>query len=443
MQHVAINTARSRGALIALAMAALTLQPAPVAAQSSLQVPIQFDFLSPGARSLGLGSAFVGLADDATAAWVNPAGLLELAKPEISIEGRYRRLAQPFLVGGRLSGVPTGWDQDTVAGPVYRDIVDASTRPAFFSFVYPRKTFRFAVYRHEPIRVNQRFSSTGVFQFHGFDNRDTAFAGQRTIEITSYGASVAQQWRRVWLGAGLAVNHFSLKFDFNRFLYKTLYSVPDPSLQIFEFTQTGDSTAAGIVVGVMVPVTKTTKVGASYRRMSSFRFSSFSGGLAGSQQHSDAEFNAPDVLAAGLSKKFKNDTLLISTEYKHVFHSQLRADYVDVLVNQGESRTKADRFSIADANEVHAGAEYILPFGISPAVRAGVWFDPDHSVHFAPTAANDLLDERIAASLSSGRDLWHYTAGASVAVHPRVELSVGADHSARSLMVSSSVIFRF
>ena len=55
----------------------------PAAAQSSLQVPIQFDFLNPGARSLALGSAFVGLADDATAAWVNPAGLMELTRREI------------------------------------------------------------------------------------------------------------------------------------------------------------------------------------------------------------------------------------------------------------------------------------------------------------------------------------------------------------------------
>jgi long-chain fatty acid transport protein len=428
---------------MALATAALMLQPAPAAAQSSLQVPIQFDFLSPGARSLGLGSAFVGLADDATAAWVNPAGLLELAKPEISVEGRYRRLTQPFLVGGRLSGVPTGSGQDTLSGPEYGDIVDSSTRPAFAAFVYPRKTFRFAVYRHEPIRLNQQFSSRGVFQFRGFDSRDTAFTGDRTIEISSYGVSVAQEWRKVWLGAGFSVNRFSLKFDFNRFLHQTFYGVPDPSLRLFEFTQTGDSTAVGTVVGFMVPLTKTTKVGASYRRMSSFGFSSFSGGLVGSQQRTESEFNAPDVFAAGLSRKFKDETLLITTEYKHVFHSQLRADYVDVLVNQGESKIRADRFSIADANELHVGAEYILPIGISPSVRAGAWFDPDHSVHYAPTAANDLLDERIAASLSSGRDLWHYTFGASVAVHPRVELSVGADHSARSLMVSSSIIFRF
>ena len=69
--------------------------------------------------------------------------------------------------------------------------------------------------------------------------------------------------------------------------------------------------------------------------------------------------------------------------------------------------------------------------------------DPDHSVHYEPTDANDFLDERIvAASFSSGRDSWHYTFGANVTLGG-VVLSVGADRSARSLLFSTSAIVRF
>ena len=39
---------------------------------------VDFDFSQPGARSRGIGSAFVGAADDATAAVTNPAGLVQL-----------------------------------------------------------------------------------------------------------------------------------------------------------------------------------------------------------------------------------------------------------------------------------------------------------------------------------------------------------------------------
>src|SRR5213078_79054 len=49
---------------------------------------LQFNFGNPGARSLGMGGAFLGLADDASAAEANPAGLTILRKPEVSIEGR-------------------------------------------------------------------------------------------------------------------------------------------------------------------------------------------------------------------------------------------------------------------------------------------------------------------------------------------------------------------
>ena len=48
----------------------------------------EFSFSNPGARSLGLGGAFAALADDATAAFANPAGLVQLVRPEVSIEGR-------------------------------------------------------------------------------------------------------------------------------------------------------------------------------------------------------------------------------------------------------------------------------------------------------------------------------------------------------------------
>ena len=97
----------------------------------------QFSFSNPGARSLGLGGAFVALADDATAAWANPAGLVQIAKPEVSVEVRYWSYSTPFVSGGRLRGEPTGVGLDTVDGiQTDTDEFDV-TGLAFLSFVYP------------------------------------------------------------------------------------------------------------------------------------------------------------------------------------------------------------------------------------------------------------------------------------------------------------------
>src|SRR5204863_7128769 len=66
---------------------------------------LQFNFGNPGARSLGMGGAFLGLADDASAAEANPAGLTILRKPEISVEGRNYEEQQLFSTSGTFPEV--------------------------------------------------------------------------------------------------------------------------------------------------------------------------------------------------------------------------------------------------------------------------------------------------------------------------------------------------
>ena len=49
-----------------------------------------------GARAIGMGGAFIGVADDATAASWNPAGLIQLERPELSIVGAYTSRREEF-----------------------------------------------------------------------------------------------------------------------------------------------------------------------------------------------------------------------------------------------------------------------------------------------------------------------------------------------------------
>ena len=97
-------------------------------------VPIQFQFAPPGARALGMGATFVAIADDATAAESNPAGLTILTKPEISAHLRTSRFeneyVNPFLGDPDQTG--------TFASKVFS--------PAYFSFVYPFKKAAISVY---------------------------------------------------------------------------------------------------------------------------------------------------------------------------------------------------------------------------------------------------------------------------------------------------------
>src|SRR5262245_47207391 len=121
--------------LVAAALIASATHPA--FGQNTAQLPLQFDFLPPGARSVGMGSAFIAAADDATAAFTNPAGPARLTRREISGELRFKRLDTPFLFGGRITGSITGAGLDTSSGPIYREDVDDQFGPAVIAFLRP------------------------------------------------------------------------------------------------------------------------------------------------------------------------------------------------------------------------------------------------------------------------------------------------------------------
>jgi long-subunit fatty acid transport protein len=54
-----------------------------------IEIPSAPNPVGSGARALGMGSAFIAVADDATAASWNPGGLIQLEKPEISSVGTF------------------------------------------------------------------------------------------------------------------------------------------------------------------------------------------------------------------------------------------------------------------------------------------------------------------------------------------------------------------
>lgn len=53
--------------------------------EMTIEIPSSPNPVGSGARALGMGGAFISVADDATAASWNPAGLVQLATPEISV----------------------------------------------------------------------------------------------------------------------------------------------------------------------------------------------------------------------------------------------------------------------------------------------------------------------------------------------------------------------
>ena len=86
-------------------------------------IDLRFDI--PGARANAMGGAFIAVADDATAAYTNPAGLTILTKPELALEYKYTEYKT------------TQYSQDADHNTVSIDTTNNVQGPSFVSVVYP------------------------------------------------------------------------------------------------------------------------------------------------------------------------------------------------------------------------------------------------------------------------------------------------------------------
>ena len=129
---------------------------------SSTAVAAQ-SFEAVGTRAAGMGGAFVAIADDATSAYSNPAGLTLLFRPEVSAEGRFWRLTSRVLDRGHGFGEATGIGVDTIDGFVDKDFHKNVAGLSFLSFVYPHNNWALGVYRHQLARNRMDRQIEGPF----------------------------------------------------------------------------------------------------------------------------------------------------------------------------------------------------------------------------------------------------------------------------------------
>ena len=77
-----------------------------------IEISSSLNPVGSGARATGMGGAFIGVADDATAASWNPAGLIQLEKPEFSLVYAYQNNSQKYnsALHPELAGTENDWD---------------------------------------------------------------------------------------------------------------------------------------------------------------------------------------------------------------------------------------------------------------------------------------------------------------------------------------------
>lgn len=383
---------------------------------------IPLNLAPPGARALGMGGAFIGIADDATASEANPAGLTILSRPEVSVHYRSSaydisltdtnaQLAIDIVADNRdflLSDPPVIGVGPFVRRPSTlvrwdRDVSDVS----FASFVYPFKKVVFSVYF---LQTNS-FEGNSLFELvdEGFiDFFTTTTAVDSSLE--SLGASVAFKLTNfVSLGLSLRSSRLQLtssqvfRFDYftdfeNPFALDSNGQIivnPNPDLDhtdFFRFSDLLDDTDDQLTfnAGLLFNPNGKFSAGLVYKEGGEFEidgavetFVCFDPAGPGRDCRSGAAplfdgrvatttpIKVPDFWGLGLAAR-PTDRLTLAVDVNRITYSDLALPPARRIAGIHED--------IDDATEIHLGLEYtVFASETTPlSLRCGLWNEPDH-----------------------------------------------------------------
>jgi long-chain fatty acid transport protein len=450
---------RVRGLTLVVLIAA-TIAAAGAGAQETPPT-FEFSFSNPGARSLGLGGAFVALADDATAAFANPAGLVQLASLEISAELRHWRYSTPYIEGGRYDGVPTGIGLDTIDGLRTAVSEEQITGLSFLSFVYPTGNWSFAAYTHQLASFRSQTGTQGLFHTDfetGLTSREFDRRWSTELDIVSYGVSGAYRLSdRFSFGIGLVYfrGRLDAPFEWAVCDEDTLQSFFGPNSYLPErHVANGemaiDDSDWGLSVGALWAFAENWSLGAFYRQAPEFRlvYGARAGPVAqrldpvltpGSTVFTIATpMQFPDVYGLGLAYRSPGGELTVGFEWDRVEYSSIFASFDPEVIESIDPDLDLTISLVADdGDELRLGAEYAF-LASQPviALRAGVWIDPDHRFR----SISD--DPEHTALFQPGDDEVHVSVGLGLAFSS-FQVDLAADFSDLVDTVSLSFIYSF
>lgn len=368
-----------------------TAQAAFVAEQPDI-FGIDFRINNPGARANAMGGAFVGLADDATAAYTNPAGLTVLTKPEVTLEYKYGKYTN--LVFDPVMDWPTATHKDV-------EYTETLQGPSFISYVFPAEKATFTVYRHQLM------------------NQKTNFAFLSDIPGSTINVDMEVEANTLGIGLGMKVISslsFGLSAGFTDMQYTEYTTSHDgPLEQAYEVVD-GQDQAVHYTASLLWQPSEKLGIGLVYRQGPKFSFrkrgfelrtiqtisdydnSGIAGDFGDYDTNNDGTFTAldtpqydtttknveefnlehdvkmPDVYGLGLSYRIMPNFTL-STDVNYV-------EYSDLEVTGGTDPDALVGFENNDTYEVHVGLEYVLDLNSTPlALRCGYFYKPAHNFH--------------------------------------------------------------
>jgi long-chain fatty acid transport protein len=415
----------------------------PAAGQTNTEnfAQFRFNFNNPGARAAGLGGAFISIADDATAAASNPAGLTTIIRPEFSFETKgiaFKRKIDNFSQTGTQANLALE----------SREFTNTVVSPSFASVVVPLRKFTVSAFRQELVNFESSFYTKGTFL--PADATGLSFFPVKSdtkLKIINYGAAVAYKVSpSLSVGVGGGLSTISMQSTLNRY-----------NLEVFNEGSLANSATIDdsgtdffLNAGILFRPTAKLAIGVVYKRQPSFtlnhtfRFAHFP---ADSSTTKKINFNVPWSVGVGVSYR-PMDELTIAFDAVRIAYSRLATNFVTTI---SEEFVTAGDFTVDDGFEIHGGAEYVLFIGSLPVVlRGGAYLEPDNRIRWAggnvTGPANDAKTNArkfMAGLFSSGSSYVHGTYGFGVVLSNSVQFDAAGSISSVSNEVIGSIVVRF
>jgi long-chain fatty acid transport protein len=378
----------------------LVIIPLIVDAQDKPTVPppggvssLPLNFLPPGARALGMGGAFLGIADDATASEANPAGLIILTRPEVSIHFRdssfdivnedpLAESIDDIIDGPIVSG-------NTIPKAIYANSV---SEVSFASFVKPFSNWAFSIYYQQPANFEgeSRFTRRDDFFIDDYTSRVS-----RDLLLETFGASVAFKiGSRFSFGFSLRQSQLELRavdeLRIDWFLDVEDPFSPNPNFDHLDFfgdrqVFDGDDSDLTYNAGILINPNGKFSVGLVYKESGDYTIDSrveeffcFEMSPTGPECSSAAETNVTNVLSADKARISIPDVFGIGFAWRPSDHLTIAWDMNQITYADFSAGVTEE---VDDELEFHFGLEYtfLAGGGNTPiSLRGGFWTDSDH-----------------------------------------------------------------
>jgi long-chain fatty acid transport protein len=354
---------------------------------------------SIGTRALGMGGAMVGLADDATAIYWNPAGIT-------NVPGAFAGV----YVTGISPMTSYAWSY-----PAFGIDIDATAKnkmyitPNLFA-TYQAGDWTFGLGVFVPAGLGVEWNGDDLVALSG----GNSFEWMSEVGAVDIAPSVAYKITDQF-SLGLVVNIYYAFFDLKR----PAEVAPGTYAQ---YSEESSGTGYGVTLGAQYKINEMFTLGATWRSEAKVTMSGtaknpfFANIGAPTESDFDRDVAWPMWIAGGLAvKPVESLTITFDVQYSQWSQTQdvLVAEYKDPTWKSALEASGANEFVLnwKDATQIRLGLEYLATEVL--AVRAGYYYDPapapDETLNILfPSSTNNA----ISAGVGYKAGQWAFEAGA-------------------------------